>query len=260
MPTLKGIVVAPQPQAAAVGAEILRAGGNAVDATLATGFAQGVVDPFMGGIGGFGCMLVHEAKSRRTTAISFHGRAGSLARPDVFADQVLGQIHGHAERYDVKDGANQIGYRSVVVPGMPAGFGAAHQRFGRLPWARLLEPAIALARDGVAVPGEVYDRWTELCEPSHRTGIERIHATPACAAIFSQRGEPLQPGAMLRQPDYAATLERLAKVGSEDFYRGDLACAIAADFACHGGLFTAEDLAGYAADIEFGRQRQLSRA
>jgi gamma-glutamyltranspeptidase / glutathione hydrolase len=151
----KGIVVAPQPTAAAVGADVLRAGGNAVDAALAAGFVQGVVDPFMGGIGGFGSLIVHDAKTGQSTVVGYHGRAGSLARPDIFANQVLGQIHGHAERFSVKDGANQVGYKSIVVPGVPAGFAAAHQRFGRLPWATLLQPAIALARDGVPVSGEV---------------------------------------------------------------------------------------------------------
>src|SRR5262249_40139044 len=102
----KGIVVAPQPTAAAVGVDVLRAGGNAIDAALAAGFVQGVVDPFMGGIGGFGSLVVHDAKTGQSTVVGYHGRAGSLARPDIFANQVLGQIHGHAERFSVKDGAN----------------------------------------------------------------------------------------------------------------------------------------------------------
>ena len=256
----KGIVVAPQPEAAAVGAEILRAGGNAVDAALATGFAQGIVDPLMGGIGGFGCLLIHSADTQKTTAIGFHGRAGSQARPDIFSDQVIGQIHGHAERYEVKDAANQIGYRSVVVPGTPAGFGAAHKQFGRLPWKTILEPAIALARDGVFLAGEVYDRWTEICEPGHRTGIERINATAACQKVFAPEGNMLLPGALLRQPDYATTLEWLGRAGTDDFYRGDIGRTIAADFEKNGGLFTAKDLATYEPDIGppvIGRYRGL---
>lgn len=245
----KGIVVAPQPEAAAVGAEILRAGGNAIDAALAAGFAQGVVDPFMGGIGGFGCLLAHDVKSATTTAIGFHGKVGSLARPDIFAADVVGQIHGHAERYEVKDGANQIGYRSVVVPGVPAGFAAAHRLFGRLPWASLVEPAIALARDGIALSGEVHDRLTEITEPGHRNGLERVMATAACAAILAPEGHLPLPGAILRQPDYAQTLARLGRAGAEDFYRGEIGRAIAADFAANGGLFTAADLAAYSPDI-----------
>ena len=245
----KGIVVAPQPMAAAVGAEILRAGGNAIDAALATGFAQGVVDPFMGGIGGFGSLIVHEARTGRSTTIGFHGRAGSLARPDIFADQVLGQVHGHAERFSIRGGANQVGYKSIVVPGTLAGFSAAHRRFGRLPWADLMYPAIALARDGVPVSGEVYDRWTEIPEAGHIGGLDRIKATRACAEIFAPNGEFLLPGTCVRQSDYATTLDHLARAGADDFYRGDIGRAIAKDFSTNGGLFTAADLESYEPDI-----------
>jgi len=163
----KGIVVAPQPMAASVGVDILRAGGNALDAAIATAFAQGIVDPCNGGIGGFGTMLVHDAAKGKTVAYGYHGRAGSKARPDVFAKDVIGQIHGHAERYDIRGAINQIGYRSVVVPGVPAGFEAAHRAHGRLPWAALFEPAIQLARDGIPLPGESggilrpIEKWTK---------------------------------------------------------------------------------------------------
>jgi gamma-glutamyltranspeptidase/glutathione hydrolase len=246
----RGIVVAPQPIATEVGAEILRAGGNALDAAIASALAQGIVDPFNCGIGGFGTMLVHHAPSGKTSAISYHGRAGSLARPDVFADKVVGQIHGHAERYEVQGAINQIGYQSVVVPGVPAGFEMAHRAFGKLPWAQLFEPAIQLARDGIPLPGEVYYQWVDLTEPGHKSGFDRMHATRACADVFAPGGEMLKPGELLRQPDYAASLERLAKHGAQDFYRGELGRAIASDFASNGGLFTAEDLAAYEAKTE----------
>ena len=246
----RGVVVAPQPLAVEVGADILRAGGNALDAAIATALSQGICDPFNCGIGGFGAMLVHHAPTRKTSAISYHGRAGSLARPDVFADKVAGQIHGHAERYEVEGAINQIGYQSVVVPGVPAGFEMAHRAFGKLPWAALFEPAIRLARDGIPLPAEVYYQWVDLTEPGHKPGIERIQATQACADVFAPGGQMLKPGQLLRQPDYAATLERLARGGAEDFYRGELAREIAQDFARNGGLFTAADLAAYTAENE----------
>lgn len=246
----KGIVVAPQPLAVAVGADVLRAGGNALDAAIATALAQGIVDPCNGGIGGFGTMLVHHAGSGKTVSIGYHGRAGSQARPDVFADQVVGQIHGHAERYEVRGAVNQIGYRSVVVPGVLAGFEAAHRAYGELPWAALFEPAIQLAREGVPLPGEVYSHWTDLPEPGHKPGLERVQATPACAAVFAPGGALLKPGQLLRQPDYATTLERLARAGADDFYRGEIGHAIAEDFARNDGLFTAQDLAAYRAEVD----------
>ncbi len=246
----RGIVVAPQPIAVEVGAEVLRAGGNALDAALATAFAQGIVDPFNCGIGGFGTMLVHDGPTGKTVAYSYHGRAGSLAHPDVFADKVVGQIHGHAERYEVEGALNQIGYQSVVVPGVPAGFEMAHRAFGKLPWAVLFEPAIRLAREGIPLPGEVYQQWVDLTEPGHKPGLERIQATQACADIFAPGGQLLRPGQLLRQADYAMTLERLAQAGADDFYRGEIGRQIAADFAQNGGLFTAADLAAYAAEAE----------
>ena len=245
-----GVVVAPQPIATEVGAAILRAGGNALDAAIATALAQGIVDPFNCGIGGFGTMLVHDGASGKTVAFSYHGRAGSLAMPDVFADVVVGQIHGHAERYEVQGAINQIGYKSVVVPGVPAGFEMAHRAFGKLPWAALFEPAIQLARDGVPLPGEVYYQWVDLTEPGHKSGFDRMNATRACAAVFTPGGNMLKPGELLRQPDYAATLEQLAKAGAEDFYRGEVGRAIAADFSQNDGLFTAADLAAYTAERE----------
>ncbi len=244
-----GIVVAPQPIAVSVGADILRQGGNALDAAIATALAQGVVDPCNGGIGGFGCMLVHDAATATTSSISYHGRAGSRARPDVFAEDVVGQIHGHAERYEVRGAVNQIGYRSVVVPGTLAGFDAAHRAYGRLPWPALFEPAIQLARDGIPLPGEVYTHWTDPTESGHKAGIERIEATAACAEIFAPTGALLKPGQRLRQSDYASTLERIARAGADDFYRGEIAHAIAEDFARNDGLFDAHDLAAYRAEV-----------
>ncbi|MEP7206742.1 MAG: gamma-glutamyltransferase family protein [Casimicrobiaceae bacterium] len=245
----RGIVVAPQPIAVSVGAEILRQRGNAVDAAIATALVQGVVDPCNGGIGGFGCMLIHDVGTGRTVSVGYHGRAGSRARPDVFADDVVGQIHGHAERYEVRDAVNQVGYRSVVVPGALAGFDAAHRRYGRLPWAALFEPAIGIARDGVPLPGEVYAHWTDLTEPGHKSGLERIRTTAACAAIFAPGGELLKPGQLLRQPDYAAVLERIARTGADDFYCGEIGRAIADDFGQNDGLFDAGDLARYRAEV-----------
>ena len=159
-----------------------------MDAAIATALAQGVVDPCNGGIGGFGCMLVHDAATATTSAISYHGRAGSRARPDVFAENVVGQIRGHAERYEVRGAVNQIGYRSVVVPGTLAGFDLAHRAYGRLPWQALFEPVIQLARDGIPLPGEVYTHWTDPTEPGHKAGLERVQATAACANIFAPAG------------------------------------------------------------------------
>ncbi len=246
----RGVVVAPQPLAVVVGAEILRSGGNAIDAAIATALAQGVVDPFMGGIGGFGCLCVHDARNGRTQTVGFHGKAGSRAHPSIFENDVIGQIHGHGERYDVRGGVNQIGHSSVVVPGVMAGFSTAHERYGRMPWARLFDPAISLAKEGIPLPGEVHDRWIERPEPGHRSGWERINATSACAQILAPKGAMLQPGELLRQSDYASTLEQLARQGAKDFYTGDISREIVKNFDANGGLFTSEDLASYRSNVD----------
>ena len=243
-----GVVATPQPLAAGVGADILTAGGNAVDAAVAGAFAQGVVDPFMGGIGGFGCAVVHHAGVSQ--ALSYHGKVGSLGHESMFADDVLGQITGHAERYAVKGNINQIGYRSVVTPGMPAGLAELHSRYGILPWSVVLEPAIALAQGGFPLPQEVWDVWTEIPDTGHCDGWTRVNATPSCAELFVKEGRLLQPGEVLRLPDYAATLTRLAVAGAMDFYRGDIAREIISDFESNHGLLTKSDLANYVATWE----------
>ena len=153
---MRGIVVAPQPIACEAGRQALERGGNAIDAAVATAFAQMVVDPFNCGLGGFGTMHVFIAETGEDTILDFHGRVGSKAHPSVFARDVLGQIEGHAERYAVREHANQVGYRAITVPGVVGGLGLAVKRYARLSWTELLQPAIALARDGFVVDGELY--------------------------------------------------------------------------------------------------------
>lgn len=245
----RGMVVAPQPLAVEAGVEILRRGGNAVDAAIATAFAQGVVDPHMAGVGGFGSMLVYSAAERRPTMVDFHGRAGSRAMPDMFADAVQGRIVGHAERYLVRGYVNQIGYRAVSTPGTVAGLHTAWQRFGRLPWPDLLQPAIRLAREGFQVLGDLLRRWEERPEPGHVDSLTRFLASPESARIFLKEGRLPDASDRLVQPDYARTLELIARGGAEVFYRGEIAERIVEDFRANGGLITREDLEGYRVDV-----------
>jgi gamma-glutamyltranspeptidase/glutathione hydrolase len=245
---MRGVVVAPQPIACEAGRRALERGGNAVDAAVATAFAQAVVDPFNGGPGGFGSMYIRQGGE--DVIIDFHARVGGKAHPGVFADDVLGQIGGHAERYAVRDHANQVGYRAIGVPGMVKGLGLAVARHGRLGWADLLEPAIRLARDGFTVYGELHRSWTEPTEPGHLDTLARARATGACAAIFTRDGRLFLPGEVLVQTDLARTLETLAAEGPESFYQGALARRIAEDLAAHGAFVTAGDLARYEAEVQ----------
>ena len=249
MSAMKGIVAAPQPIACEAGRWALERGGNAIDAAVATAFAQAVVDPFNCSPGGFGTMHVFIADTGEDVVLDFHGRVGSGAHPSVFEKDVISQIEGHAERYDVRDHANQVGYRAITVPGMVKGLGLAVERHGRLAWREALQPAIRLARNGFEVYGELYRSWNEPTEPGHLDTLTRAQATKACEAIFTRDGRLYGPGEVLVQADLARTLEVLAAEGPDTFYHGSLARRIAEDLHRHGAFVTAEDLAAYAAEV-----------
>jgi gamma-glutamyltranspeptidase/glutathione hydrolase len=206
---------------------MLKKGGNAVDAAVATAFALAVVLPSAGNIGGGG-FLVYRPADGAPIAYDFRETAPAAASPAMFAPD---------GEYD--SGLHHRGYNSVGVPGTVAGLYLAWQDHGRLEWAELLQPAIALARDGFVLSEDLAG------------GLERqlssFEAFPASLAKFSKNGEPYQAGETFQQPDLADTLGRIAEFGSEDFYRGETAQLIAADMEANGGLITLEDLAGYEA-------------
>ena len=234
---------------AGVGA--LRRGGNAIDAAVATAFAQFITTPFSAGVGGFGCMVVYDAGTGRATSIDFHGRAGSRATPDIYRSALEGRIYGHADRWKVRGDINQIGYQSVVTPGTVAGLWEAWSRFGTRPWAELVEPAIRLAYDGFEIPGALARGFTTRTESS--SGVvpffTKVRTTDASARIFLNNGVPWRAGERLVQPDYGRTLELIAAGGADVVYRGEIAERIAADFERNGGLLTMADLEAYAPDV-----------
>jgi gamma-glutamyltranspeptidase/glutathione hydrolase len=246
---MKGVVVAPQPQAVEAGRAVLLKDGNAIDAAIATALVQGIVDPMNAGIGGFGCIQVYSSFKDEVKAISFHGEVGSKASPEVFADDVVGQIAGHAERFSVKDDVNQIGYKSVTVPGVVRGFWEAHSRFGRIAWEELFQPAIRLARDGWTVEHHVWEAWHRVPDTGHRDARARLNFSPYVQGIYTNDGEFLLPGTLLRNLDYARSLERIAEGGVEVFYSGEIADRIAEDFSENGGFVTKADLESYRAEV-----------
>jgi len=149
---VRGMIVCPQPAAAEAGLEVLRRGGNAVDAAVTTAFCQGVIDPQMCGVGGSGMMTVHRAGTGVTEVIEFHARAGGAIRPDQW-ERIF--VRESADRYNyvVEGGVNDAGHQSVAVPGTVAGLALALERHGTLDWAQTLKPAIAMAAGGVPVSG-----------------------------------------------------------------------------------------------------------
>ena len=241
------IIVCPQPTAAEVGLDVMRRGGNAVDAAVTTAFVQGVIDPQMCGIGGCGVMLIHSPQAG-DVLLEFYGTAGSLVREDQWEAIFIREA---ADRYGyVLDGwVNDAGYQSVCVPGTVAGLHEALTRFGTISWAEAIEPAIPMAREGFPVSGYVHGYWTTDYGPDVVPNAKRIQATPAAREIYTHDGALYAIGERMVQADLARTLKRLASDGPEVFYRGEIADAIAADFAANAGYITKEDLETYRVNV-----------
>jgi gamma-glutamyltranspeptidase / glutathione hydrolase len=222
----QAMVSSAHPDATAAGLEILQAGGNAVDAAIATTLAISVVEPFSAGIGGGGFALVHNAKTGSLRALDFRERAPLAASRDMFLDGQKKPIPR----------ASTIGHRAVAVPGTIAGLAELHRQGGKLPWAKLVAPAIRLADRGVII-GWRYAEFADQLQPT-------LKANAATRDAFTRQGQPYRQGDRLRQPDLARTLGRIAE-NPQDFYQGQIAEAIVADMQAQGGLIRAADLRQY---------------
>ena len=240
----RGVVAAQNWRAAEIGAEILAAGGNAVDAAVATACALAVVEPWMSGLGGCGFLVVHSAEAQAVRVVDFGTVAPRALDPAAYPlCAEPGTDHDLFGWPGVEDERNVRGPLSIAVPGSVAGLGLALSRFGRLPWAEVLAPAVALAEQG-----HVVDWWTTLMVAREAAAL-RDNA--AAAAVYLPDGLPPVAAEIGKQRldlgRLPATLRRLAEAGPEDFYRGDLAAALVADVAALGGVLSAEDMAGYQA-------------
>jgi gamma-glutamyltranspeptidase/glutathione hydrolase len=242
---MRGVVACPQPEAADVGRRTLLAGGNAVDAAIATGFAQFAVDPQMCGIGGFGVMQVYHAPSGDHVTLEFLGRAPLKATPDMFVDKVKRRLR--FDQWEMEGRVNEIGHLAVACPGTVLGFWEAHRRYGSLPWAELARPAVRLLEEGFPVPGELADLWRRPpTQPGASSMLDVLSATEASRKIYvGGDGQTRGEGRVLRNPDYARALQEIAEKGPGVLYTGWMADRIAEEFAANGGLLSKEDLAQY---------------
>src|SRR5579859_2130133 len=239
---MRGVVVAPQPLAAEIGAELLARGGNAFDAAIGAAFAQMVTDPQMCGLGGFGCATF--GSRGQCQHIAFHARAGARATPEMWASDFRGRTElGGYTRFD--DHRANLGHTSVGTPGVVAGLASLHTR-ARLPWAELIEPAAGLARAGFAAPEFAFEFFRRPPQPGMPSGPQRARYTPDSERLWCRPdGSLKQPGDHWPNLNLAETLERLARSGARDFYAGELAEAIAHEIQRGGGFVTRDDLDRY---------------
>tara|TARA_B100000900_G_scaffold173905_1_gene147603 strand:- start:3153 stop:4868 length:1716 start_codon:yes stop_codon:yes gene_type:complete len=226
----KGMVVSQRMIASEVGSEILKKGGNAIDAAVATGLALAVVLPRAGNLGGGGFMIVYLKEEDRTIAIDYREKAPSAATRDLFLDE-----NGD---YDRKKA--QFSLLSAGVPGSVAGFHHALTNYGTLSWKEVLEPAIRLAEEGFVIP---HDLANTLASKRYK---ERLSSNPAAAKVFFKEDmENYSAGEILIQKDLASTLRELSKNGPDAFYNGKIAQLIVEEMQKNGGLITLEDLKDY---------------
>lgn len=225
----RGMVVAQERRAAEIGRDILRRGGNAIDAAIAVGFAMAVTYPRAGNLGGGGFMLIHLAKGDRNTSIDYREIAPAAASASMFLD-----AQGEPDEEKSRDSGLAVG-----VPGTVAGLALAERKYGsgKFTFAQLIEPAIKLAADGFEIEDDIADTLPHASE--------RLSRWPSSAKVFVKGGHGLQQGDRLVQSDLAATLRAIAQRGAHAVYEGAIAERIVAAVREAGGIMTADDLRRY---------------
>src|SRR5260370_15059603 len=221
-----GMVSSDEPVASQAGVEILKRGGNAVDAAVATAFALAVVEPAAGNIGGGGFMLVRLANGK-STFFDYREMAPGKATREMYI-KTDGKLDNEA---------STVGYRSVAVPGTVAGLALALKTSGTLKLTDVMQPAIRLASDGFPITEKLLREFAE-----ERKDLQRFSMS---SRIFLNDGKMYKSGDTFRQPEFAATLKRIAKLGPADFYQGETAQMLARDIAALGRLLKLNDVAHY---------------
>jgi gamma-glutamyltranspeptidase/glutathione hydrolase len=227
-----GMVASTNEVASRVGVDIMKRGGNAVDAAIAVAFALAVTHPAAGNLGGGGFMMIR-LKDGRTTAIDYREMAPAAAHRDVYLDKNGNLIEG--------EGGSLIGYRAAGVPGTVRGMEIALKKYGsgKLTWSQLVEPARRLAANGFTV--------THSLARSLKSSDEYLSKYAETKRIYLRNGNFYREGELFRQPELAATFARLQRFGPNEFYEGETARLIVADMKRNNGLMTLDDLHGYVA-------------
>lgn len=226
------MVASQHPLASQIGIDVMKRGGNAVDAAIAVAIALAVVYPEAGNLGGGGFMMIR-FKDGRTTAIDYREMAPAAATRNVFVNSEGELIKG--------EGGSTVGYRASGVPGTPAGLDMAFEKYGskKLKWSQLVEPSANLARNGYVLTARLANLFK-----SYKETLSRY---PDSNRIFLNNGKFYEEGDTLKQPELAKTLERIGKNGAKEFYTGETARLIATDMKANNGLITLDDLKNYVA-------------
>ena len=226
------MIASQHPLASQIGVDVLKKGGNAVDAAIAVGLALAVVYPEAGNIGGGGFMLIRRPEGK-STAIDYREMAPAAAHRDIYVDKQGNLIRG--------EGGSTIGYRASGVPGTLAGFDLAFRKYGsgKVTWSELVEPARRLAVNGYVLTHRLAELFVSY--------KEHLAKYPDSNRIFLNNGKYFKEGDLFRQPELGATLGRVQRLGAKEFYTGRTAQLIAADMKANNGLITLADLRNYVA-------------
>lgn len=250
---MRGVVVCPEPPAARAGAHILAKGGNAFDAAVAAAFAQGVTNPLGCGLGGHACVQLYAGPQDVGIYLNGSVAIGSGAGLRHITSGAVPRSE-RVGRYLIPDDLNQLGYTSIMIPGFTAALGELAGRFGsgRVAWRELVLPAQEFAAGGFEVYPYLHSYYTfeGPDKPGYPDLFRKLRQDDAARALYLPNGTPPPVGYVLRQPDMAATLAKIADRGADDFYRGAVAREIARDLDAHEASVTGADLASYTVRTE----------
>jgi gamma-glutamyltranspeptidase / glutathione hydrolase len=241
---MSAVISGPEPIAVEAGAQVLRSGGNAVDAAVTCAFVQAIVNPQMCGIGGYAIALVQKP-GEAPVLLDAPALAGSRATADMWVDKFI-RLSPDGWGYFLQGKVNDKGYTSICTPGTLLALDTLLKRFGTRSWGDVIAPAIDTAERGFVVDSHLANRWKKRTKyPESVSQLEYLTSYAESGRIYLRDGQPYDEGEILKNPDYANTLRHIVKHGADDFYHGELAAKISSDLASNGAYVTAADLNDY---------------